>query len=129
VFLHSYDPDLDTNGETLSFILNAPVLVGHWINSQYYFSTTDPQIYGSGNKALHNVVAGIGVMEGNFSDYKIGLPSQSVICLNKPLHQPRRLLVIIYAKEEIVNKILKDSPIIANLFNGRWAYLKIIEPS
>lgn len=128
-FLHSYDPELDPDGEILSFIFNAPVLVGHWINSQYYFSTTDSQLYGSGNKAIHNVVSGLGVMEGNFSDYKIGLPIQSVSCLDEIVHQPLRLLVVVYAKQEIVKEVIAKSPTIANIFNGRWAHLQVIEPS
>lgn len=126
-FLHSYDPTQDSDGKILSFILNAPVLVGHWINSQYYFSSTDHEIYGSGNKAIHNVVGGFGVMEGNFSDFKIGLPIQSLSCLDSRVHEPMRLLVIIYAKRSLVNKILDESPTVAKIFDGRWAHLVILD--
>ncbi|MDQ5921681.1 MAG: uncharacterized protein QG673_1740 [Pseudomonadota bacterium] len=127
-FLHSYDPDLDQDGEILNFIFNAPVIVGHWINSQYYFSTTDMDTYGAGNKAIHNVVGKFGVMEGNFSDYKIGLPLQSVAYKNKLVHQPLRLLVVVYAKQKQIDKILANSPILAAMFRGRWAHLEVIEP-
>lgn len=127
-FLHSYDPSLDDNGGILNFIFNAPVLVGHWINSQYYFSTTDMDIYGAGNKAIHNVVGQFGVMEGNFSDYKIGLPMQSISYQDTLVHQPLRLLVIVYARHKIVDKILANSPMLSSIFNGRWAYLQVIEP-
>ena len=128
-FLHSYEPDLDQDGEILNFIFNAPVIVGHWINSQYYFSTTDMDIYGAGNKAIHNVVGQFGVMEGNFSDYKIGLPLQSVSYKNKLVHQPLRLLVVVYAKQKQVDKILANSPILDAMFRGRWAHLEVIEPN
>ncbi len=128
-FLHSYEPDLDQDGEILNFIFNAPVIVGHWINSQYYFSTTDMDIYGAGNKAIHNVVGQFGVMEGNFSDYKIGLPLQSVAYKNKLVHQPLRLLVLVYARQKQIDKILANSPIVAAMFRGRWAHLEVIEPN
>lgn len=128
-FLHSYEPDLDEDGEILNFIFNAPLIVGHWINSQYYFSTTDMNTYGAGNKAIHNVVGQFGVMEGNFSDYKIGLPLQSVAYKNKLVHQPLRLLVVVYAKQKQIDKILANSPILAAMFRGRWAHLEVIEPN
>lgn len=128
-FLHSYDPSLDDNGDILNFIFNAPVIVGHWINSQYYFSTTDMNIYGAGNKAIHNIVGKFGVMEGNFSDYKIGLPMQSISYQNRLVHQPLRLLVVVYAKQSVIDKILANSPVLASIFGGRWAYLQVIEPA
>lgn len=126
-FLHSYEPDLDENGDILNFIFNAPVLVGHWINSQYYFSTTDPEIYGAGNKAIHNVVSRIGVMEGNFSDLKIWLPQQSIMFGDKLMHEPLRLTVFVYAKKEIIVNIIKKSPILKNLIDGRWMHLEILD--
>lgn len=129
VFLHSYEPNYDPGGEILSIILNTSAIVGNFINLQYYFSTTDPEVYGSGNKVIHNVVAGTGVMEGNFSNYKIGLPLQSVMSLNNLVHEPLRLLVIVYARKEVVNKILSSSTELNSIFKGNWAYLKIIEPN
>ena len=41
-FLHSYDPEVDPDGTALETILTAPMVVAHWINMQYYFSTVDP---------------------------------------------------------------------------------------
>ncbi len=127
-FLHSYEPDLDPEGEILSFIFNAPVIVGHWINSQYYFSTTDKHLYGAGNKAIHNILGGFGVMEGNFSDLKMGLPEQSIFYRDKLVHQPLRLTVFVYAKKQIIEKIINKSPQLINLFNGRWIHLEVLEP-
>jgi uncharacterized protein len=128
VFLHSYDPNNDPDGKLLTGILFGPLIVAHWINAQYYFSTTDPTIYGSGNKMLHNVVSGLGVMEGNFSDLKIGLPWQSVAFRDEILHEPLRLLVVIYAPKLLVEALLSQHPTIKALFTGQWAHLKIIEP-
>ena len=49
---------------TLELILTAPVVVASWISLQYYGSTVAPQVFGGGNKLIHNVVGGIGVVEG-----------------------------------------------------------------
>jgi uncharacterized protein YbcC (UPF0753/DUF2309 family) len=128
VFLHSYEPDNDLDGKLLTGIFFGPLIVAHWINAQYYFSTTDPTIYGSGNKMLHNVVSGLGVMEGNFSDLKIGLPWQSIAFREEILHEPVRLLVVIYAPKLFVESLLSQHPTIKALFTGQWVQLKIIEP-
>ena len=128
-FLHSYEPSEDQDGSILTFILSAPVLVGHLINSQYYFSTTDQGLFASGNKAIHNITGGFGVMEGNFSDHKIGLPTQSIEYHGKKLHQPLRLLLIVYATKKFVESALMKSPQINALVKGNWIHLKVIEPS
>lgn len=128
VFLHSYDPSIDGDGLLLKGIFLGPVIVAHWINAQYYFSSTDPCIYGSGNKMLHNVIPGLGVIEGNLSDLKIGLPWQSVAFSNQLVHQPLRLLVIIYAPRNRVESVLAECPTIKSLCDGEWVHLKIIEP-
>jgi len=127
-FLHSYDPTLDIDGAILESILTAPVVVAHWINAQYYFSATDPDIYGAGNKAIHNVVGQVGVMEGNSSDLKIGLPLQSLFYQNKRFHQPLRLLVIIFALPNLVQNILLKNPHVKALFDNGWLSLQIIAP-
>ena len=45
--------------------MTAPVVVASWISLQYYGSTVAPDAFGAGNKLLHNVAGGIGVLEGN----------------------------------------------------------------
>ena len=91
VFLHDYDAAADPELKVLTLILCAPVVVASWINLQYYASRIDPLRYGSGDKALHHVVGGIGVMEGNCGDLKTGLPIQSIHDGKKFIHEPRRL--------------------------------------
>ncbi len=127
-FLHSYEPALDQDGSILESIFTAPVIVAHWINAQYYFSTVEPSVYGSGNKLIHNPVAQIGVMEGNLSDLKFGLPLQSISFKNQLQHQPIRLLVVVYAKQQLVNQILDKHPQVKSLFDGGWLKLNVIEP-
>lgn len=127
VFLHSYDASLDHTGIFLENILTAPVIIAHWINAQYYFSTTDPHLYGSGNKTIHNVVSKLGVMEGNRGDLKVGLPLQNVYFQGELLHQPLKLLVVIVAKRLLVDQLLDKHPEVKNIFDGQWAYLHVIE--
>ena len=49
----------------LELILTAPVVVASWISLQYYGSVVAPEAFGGGNKLLHNVTGGVGVVEGN----------------------------------------------------------------
>ena len=51
-------------GRRWATILTGPLVVGHWISSQYYFSSVDPVRHGAGTKPLHNVAGGIGVLRG-----------------------------------------------------------------
>ncbi len=64
-FLHSYDPTHDDADHTiLARILGAVVPVCHGINTQYYFSATDPAGWGCGTKLPHNITGLLGVMDG-----------------------------------------------------------------
>lgn len=126
VFLHSYDVEQDHDGEILTAILSAPAIVAHWISSQYYFSTVNPELFGAGNKAIHNVLPGIGVLEGNLSDLKVGLPLQSTHFRSEPIHEPRRIIIVVYAKKEILTKAINSSPIFKTLLDNQWIYLKHI---
>ena len=77
-FLHSYDWRQDAGFKVLELILTAPVVVASWISLQYYGSTVAPDCFGGGNKLIHNVVGGLGVVEGNGGRLRPGLPWQSV---------------------------------------------------
>ena len=55
VFLNNYDYRGDSSGALLQGILAGPAVVGQWINSEHYFSATDPEVYGSGSKIYHNL--------------------------------------------------------------------------
>jgi uncharacterized protein YbcC (UPF0753/DUF2309 family) len=127
VFLHSYEPNLDKNGEILTSILSAPAIVAHWISAQYYFSTINPGLFGAGNKAIHNVLPGIGVLEGNLSDLKIGLPLQSTHFQSTPIHEPRRILIVVYAHKKTLEVAIENSPDFKMLLDNSWIYLKHIE--
>ncbi|MEW6470847.1 MAG: DUF2309 domain-containing protein [Actinomycetota bacterium] len=123
VFLHSYDPAGDPDGTALETILTAPMVVAHWINAQYYFSTVDPDVYGAGDKALHNPVAGIGVIAGDGHDLRIGLPWQSVAGPDGPYHEPLRLLSVVQAPLERIDAVVARNPVLQHLFDGEWVHL------
>ena len=110
LFLHSYDSTIDNeNADILTRIFDGPLVVGEWINLEHYFATVDNKVYGAGSKVYHNVVSKIGVYNGNYSDLKIGLPTQSVLEEGKPYHEPVRLLTYMEAPLDIVAKAVENS--------------------
>ncbi len=129
VFLHEYDAALDPTARVLESIMTAPMLVTNWINMQYYASTVDNRLYGSGNKVLHNVVGGhIGVFEGNGGDLRIGLPLQSLHDGTSLRHTPLRLSVFLEADCSAIDGILQKHAMVRNLVENGWLHLFQIEP-
>lgn len=123
-FLLDYDVACDATGETLLACLNAPVVVAHWINLQYLASSVMPQLYGAGNKTLHNVVGGnLGIFEGNGGDLRIGLAQQSVFDQGKLMHEPVRLNVIVAADAEFIARTVLKSPKVSELVRNHWIEL------
>ncbi len=122
-FLHDYDWKHDSNFGVLELILTAPVVVASWISLQYYGSTVAPAVFGGGNKLLHNVVGGIGVVEGNGGTLRAGLPWQSVHDGERLVHEPLRLSVCIEAPREAMSAILARHPEVRALFDNRWLHL------
>lgn len=123
VFLHDYDETADADSRVLTLILCAPVVVASWINLQYYGSRVNPDLLGSGNKMLHNVLGGIGVVEGNGGDLKTGLPLQSLHDGEKFVHEPRRLSVFIQAGTDRIDAVLERNPSVKQLFDHGWIHL------
>lgn len=128
VFLHSYDYSVDRKGFLLENILSGPAIVGQWINSEYYFSTVDNETYGSGSKVYHNVVGRIGVMTGNFSDLRTGLPSQTVLKEGRPFHIPVRLALFIEAPLEFAKGVINRIRKIRELMQNEWINVVIFDP-
>lgn len=123
-FLHEYRWEQDEGFGILELIMTAPMVVTHWINMQYYASTVDNALFGSGNKVLHNVVGGhIGVFEGNGGDLRIGLPLQSVHDGKQWVHTPLRLSVFIEAPAEAIERVLSAHPEVRRLAENGWLHL------
>lgn len=126
-FLHEYTAASDLDGKILAAILGGPGVVASWINLQYYASRVDPAHFGAGNKVLHNVVGGLGAMEGNGGDLKVGLPLQSLHDGERFLHEPRRLNVFVEASRARVDTALAAASQVRQLAEHQWIHLFAIE--
>jgi len=128
VFLHSYEWEKDKKGFLLETILSGPLIVGQWINMEHYFSTVDNEVYGSSSKVYHNVVGRFGVMTGNLSDLRTGLPYQTLWRRDEPYHYPVRLITVIYAPFELARGVIERVFQVRNLVENRWINAFIIDP-
>ncbi|PLK72918.1 DUF2309 domain-containing protein [Rhizobium sp. TH135] len=122
-FLHDYVWKKDEGFKILELILTAPVVVASWISLQYFGSSVAPSLFGAGNKLLHNVVGGIGVVEGNGGNLRAGLPWQSVHDGENFVHEPLRLTVAVDAPKEAISDILKRHAQVRALFDNGWLHL------
>jgi uncharacterized protein YbcC (UPF0753/DUF2309 family) len=103
-------------------------VVASWINLQYYGSTVDNAVFGSGDKAIHNVVGRQGVMLGNRSDLRPGLPWQSVHDGRDYVHEPMRLNAIVEAPRARIEGVLESHPELRELVENGWIHLLAWEP-
>ncbi|MGC8478020.1 MAG: putative inorganic carbon transporter subunit DabA, partial [Acetobacteraceae bacterium] len=126
-FLHDYDWKRDDGWRVLEQILTAPVVVASWISLQYYGSSVAPDVFGGGNKLLHNVVGGIGVIEGNGGLLRAGLPWQSVHDGARLMHEPLRLSVFVEAPCAAITDILRRHPDLRALFDNGWLSLLALD--
>ncbi|MEZ6186720.1 MAG: DUF2309 domain-containing protein [Planctomycetota bacterium] len=123
-FLHSYAWEQDPDFGVLELILTAPLVVASWINLQYYASTVDPEVFGAGNKVLHNVVGGAaGVLEGNTGDLRVGLPWQSVHDGERLQHEPLRLSAVIEAPTDAIAAVIARHEVLRQLLDHGWIHL------
>jgi len=128
VFLHSYDYRIDKKGFLLENVLSGPMVVGEWINMEHFFSASDNEGFGSGSKVYHNVVGRFGVMTGNLSDLRTGLPAQTVMRGEEPFHKPVRLLVLVEAPLEMVERAIKKVWKVRELVLNGWINLLVLDP-
>ena len=122
-FLHSYDYNQDEAFGVLELIMTAPLMVAGWISLQYYASTVDNKVFGSGDKTLHNVVGGLGVIEGNGGDLRVGLPMQTLHDGSRYVHEPQRLNAVIEAPVEAISAILDKHEAVRELIDNGWMHL------
>lgn len=123
-FLHDYNWHDDEHFATLQLIMTAPMVVGNWINMQYYGSVVDNRRFGSGNKVLHNVVGGsVGVLEGNGGDLRVGLALQSLHDGARWVHEPMRLNVVIEAPQAAIDDVIARHDLVRALVENAWLHL------
>ena len=103
--------------------MTAPLVVAQWISSQYYFSTVEPDIFGAGDKMLHNPVGGIGVVVGQSGDLAVGLPMQSVMFGEQRAHDPLRLLAVVQAPLDRIEGIILRNSGLRQLVEGEWIHV------
>ena len=108
--------------------MTAPLVVGEWINMEYYFSAVAPWVHGSGSKVIHNVVGGVGVMLGSQGDLQGGLPLQGVLDGAKRYHEPMRLLAVIEAPRERITPLIRKHEVLQQLFCNQWMNLLALDP-
>ncbi len=128
VFLHSYDYRKDPKGLLLEIILSGPLVVGEWINMEHFFSAVDNERFGSGSKVYHNVVGRFGVVTGNYSDLRTGLPAQTVLRGKEPFHTPVRLITVVEAPFEFVKSVIDRLPKVRELVYNEWINMVIADP-
>ena len=123
VFLHNYRHSADTTKSTLELIMTAPMVVANWINLQYYASTVNNRLWGSGNKVTHNVVGTFGIQQGNGGDLQAGLPLQSVHNGETWMHEPVRLSVLIEAPRSDIDAVIAKHESVRQLVENGWLHL------
>jgi uncharacterized protein YbcC (UPF0753/DUF2309 family) len=128
VFLHSYDYRGDPSNRLLEVILTGPQVVAQWINMEHYFSAVDNEVYGGGSKIYHNVVGRIGIMSGPWSDLRLGLAKQTVMNGDVPYHEPMRLLTVVAAPRERIEKLIARHETLDQYYRNEWVHLVALEP-
>lgn len=123
-FLTSYEPDQDPEGEILAKTLAAVVPVCGGINLEYLFSRNDPAVFGAGTKLPHNPVAGLAVQDGTSGDLRTGLPIQMT-----ELHDPVRLLLVIAAPAQRLERVLAQHAGLRQWIAGGWVRTVLLDAS
>ncbi len=122
-FLHSYDPNTDSQGEVMARILSAVIPVCGGINLEYLFSRIDNSVYGAGTKLPHNVIGLLGVANGVEGDLRTGLPQQMI-----EVHQPARLLIVVEQSTNVMDKAIARINALKEWLDNEWVRLVACHP-
>jgi uncharacterized protein YbcC (UPF0753/DUF2309 family) len=87
----------------------------------------DNERFGSGSKVYHNVAGRIGVMSGNLSDLRTGLPSQTVLKDGHPYHVPHRLITLIEAPLTHAQRAIDSVATVKTLISNGWIRLMVAD--
>jgi hypothetical protein len=108
-------------------IMTAPVVVASWISLQYHGSSVAPETFGAGDKLIHNVTGGMGVVEGNGGRLRAGLPWQAVHDGERLMHEPLRLSVLIEAPQDAISAIIRRHDGLSALVENGWISVLTLE--
>ncbi|MBL8240008.1 MAG: DUF2309 domain-containing protein [Bryobacterales bacterium] len=122
-FLVSYDPYIDPDNQSLARLMGAVVPVCGGISLEYYFSFVDNERYGCGTKLPHNITGLIGVMNGQASDLRTGLPLQMV-----EIHEPVRILFVVETTPERLETVIEANPAVKEFVVNRWIRIAAMDP-
>ncbi len=123
-FLASYDPTTDDEDNTsLARLLKLVLPSCLSVNLDYFFSRTDPEVFGAGSQISHNVVGGLGVISENGGDLRTGLPLEMV-----DFHEPVRLLCVVETTPAALLRVLDQIPRVNRLAANCWFHLATLDP-
>jgi hypothetical protein len=88
----------------------------------------DNEAFGSGSKVYHNIVGRFGVVTGNLSDLRTGLPAQTMLRGDRPYHRPMRLITVIEAPLKLVQDLLAKLYKPRELVENGWIRLVVLDP-
>jgi uncharacterized protein len=74
------------------------------------------------------VVGRFGVMSGPQSDLRTGLAWQTVMNGPRPYHEAMRLVTLIEAPRESIDKVMRNQRHVKRLYDNQWLYLIAIDP-
>jgi uncharacterized protein YbcC (UPF0753/DUF2309 family) len=94
---------------------------------QYFASSVDPQLFGSGSKTIHNVVGKFGLFSGEGGDLMTGLPWESLHNGQSFQHHPLRLLSVIQAPRAAIDRVLHKHAFLVQLISNGWVQLTCLE--
>ena len=122
-FLVSYDPTKDPDDSSLRRLLGAVIPICGGISLEYYFSTVDNEVYGSGTKLPHNISGLVGVMNGYQGDLRTGLPVQTV-----EIHEPVRMLFVVESTPVRLMSVIKANPELTEIVCNQWVRIATMDP-
>ena len=82
-----------------------------------------PAAFGAGNKLIHNVVGGFGVVEGNGGLLRAGLPWPAVHDGDRLTHEPLRSSGLIEAPQAAIADVLARHAGLRAAFDNGWMHL------
>jgi uncharacterized protein len=74
------------------------------------------------------VVGRLGIMSGPWSDLRLGLARQTIMNGERPYHEPMRLLTIIEAPRERIDKLIARHEVLRHFYHNEWVHLVALDP-